>query len=203
MAKESALARLPFPAKLGIIIVALALFGVAYWVVFYGDIAQKITTAERAETALKDQLGEAKKAQGVYQKDLAELHDREQRKGEIEKILPSQAQYPSFLSSVQSVANISGVTLTAWNPDTEVPEEFYARVPMKLKMKGRFHQIAKYLYAISQLERIINMEDISIQDAVLENDEIIVSCEALATAFRTLSEEATPANTPSRRGIPQ
>ena len=188
MAAESALARLPFPAKLGIIVAAVALVGVAYWVVFYGDIAQNIASARKQETALKATLAEAKKAQVAYQKDLAELHEREERRAEVEKVLPSQAQYPSFLSSVQSVADLSGVKLTAWDPESEVNEEFYARVPMKLRMKGKFHQIAKFFYSVSQLDRIINMENIAITDARSEGDDVVVQCSALATAFRSLAE---------------
>jgi type IV pilus assembly protein PilO len=188
VAAESALARLPFPAKLGIIVAAVALVGVAYWVVFYGDIAQNIASARKQETALKGTLAEAKKAQVAYQKDLAELHEREERRAEVEKVLPSQAQYPSFLSSVQSVADLSGVKLTAWDPESEVQEEFYARVPMKLRMKGKFHQIAKFFYSVSQLDRIINMEDIAIMDARSEGDDVVVQCSALATAFRSLAE---------------
>ncbi len=199
MAKESALSRLPFPAKLGIIVAALALVGVAYWVVFYGDVAQNIASAQKQETTLKGQLAAAKKAQVAYQKDLAELHEREERKTEIEKVLPSEAQYPSFLSSVQSVANLSGVQLTAWNPENEVDEEFYARVPMKLQMKGKFHQIAKFFYSTAQLDRIINMEDISIRNPDVVGDEIVVECEALATAFRSLAEAQAADDQPGRK----
>ncbi len=204
MAKESALSRLPFPAKLGIIVTAMALVGVAYWVVFYGDIAQNIASAQKKETALKGQLAAAKKAQVAYQKDLAELHEREERKAEIEKVLPSQAQYPSFLSSVQSVANLSGVTLTAWDPESEVKEEFYARVPMKLRMEGKFHQIAKFFYSTAQLDRIINMEEISITDPKEDGDEIVVKCQALATAFRSVADEEAGGKAPAKtRGGPK
>ena len=77
MAKESILSRVPLPAKVGIIVAALALIGVAYWVVFYGDVAQKITAEVRREDKLKADLAEAKKAESAYQKDLAELHERE------------------------------------------------------------------------------------------------------------------------------
>jgi type IV pilus assembly protein PilO len=200
VAKQSALARLPFPAKLGIIVAALALVWVAYWVVFYGDVAQSIASAERKETELKGQLANAKKAQVAYQKDLAELHEREERKAEVEKVLPSQPQYPSFLSSVQSVANLSGVVLTAWNPENEVSEEFYARVPMMLRMRGKFHQIAKFFYSIAQLDRIINMEDIAIKNPKEEEDGVVVECSALATAFRSLAADKKSDKKKKRKG---
>ena len=188
MAAQSALARLPFPAKLGIIIAAVALVGVAYWVVFYGDIAQSIASARKQETTLKGKLAEAKKAEVAYQKDLAELHEREERKAEVEKVLPSQAQYPSFLSSIQAVADLSGVKLTAWDPEREVNEEFYARVPMKLQMKGKFHQIAKFFYGIGQSDRIMNVENISMTQPHVIDQDVYVKVSGLATAFRALEQ---------------
>lgn len=199
MARESALARLPLPAKLGIIVTVLALCAVAYWVVFYTEISQQITTAQAQQEKLRDDLATAKKGVVAYQKDLAELHDREQRKGEIEKVLPSQAQYPSFLSSVQTVANASGVNLTAWAPELEANEEFYARVPMKVKLTGRFHQVAKFFFNVAELDRIINMENISLTNPKVEGDEVLVQVEVQATAFRTLAEPAADTGAPRRR----
>jgi type IV pilus assembly protein PilO len=192
MAKESILARVPLPAKIGIVTAALALIGVAYWVVFYGDISQKIESEVRREDKLKSDLADAKKAEIAYQKDLAELHEREQRRTEIEKILPSEAQYPAFLSSLQMVANLSGVNLVAWSPGLEVKEQFYARVPMKVKLIGRYHRIAKFFQGVSELDRVINMEDISITDPKVEDGNVMVTVEAQATAFRSIGEEDKP-----------
>jgi type IV pilus assembly protein PilO len=188
MAKESSLARLPFLAKLGIGAGLLVLVGVAYFVVFYGDLASSIKAAQGRERQLRGDLADARKNEFAYQKDLAELTDRQQRQRELQKILPATTEYPSFLSSLQSVANVSGVSLSAWTPQEEIPEQFYARVPMKLELSGRFHQVAKFFYGVGQLDRIINMENISITDPKPQGDEVDVKVEVLATAFRALEE---------------
>jgi type IV pilus assembly protein PilO len=188
-ARDSSLARLPAVAKLGIGAGLVLLVAIAYFVVFYGDLASQIKAAQGKERQLREQLGEARKAEFAYQKDLAELADRQQRARELEKILPKNTEYPSFLSSVQSVANVSGVTLSAWTPQEEMPEQYYARVPMKLELTGRFHQVAKFFYGVGQLDRIINMENISITDPTpLEGDEIVVKVDCLATAFRMIED---------------
>lgn len=198
MAKESSLARLPLIAKIGIGAGLLGLVAVAYFVVFYGDLASSIKAAQGRERQLRTDLAEARKAEFAYQKDLAELTDRQQRQRELQKILPATTEYPSFLSSLQSVANVSGVSLSAWTPQEEVPEQFYARVPMKLELTGRFHQVAKFFYGVGQLDRIINMENISLVDPKQEGDEVDVKVEVLATAFRALEESA--ATGPDKRG---
>jgi type IV pilus assembly protein PilO len=156
--------------------------------VFYGDISSQIAAAERQEQQLRADLAEAQKAQIKYQKDLAELADRKQRQRELNKVLPKETEYPAFLSSIQSVANVTGVSLSAWTPQGEVKEKYYAKIPMRLEVKGRFHQIAKFFYAVGQLDRIINMENISLQEPQDKDDEVLVSVSALATAFRMLPE---------------
>jgi type IV pilus assembly protein PilO len=196
-ARESGLSRLPLLAKVGIGAGLLVLVGVAYFVVFYGDIASSIKAAEGQETKLRGDLADARKVEFAYQKDLQELTERQQRSRELEKILPTTTEYPSFLSSIQAVANVAGVTLSAWTPQQEITEKFYARVPMKLELVGRYHQVAKFFYGVGQLERIINMENIALTEPKKDarppvGDENPVKVEALATAFRAVSESQDP-----------
>jgi type IV pilus assembly protein PilO len=102
------------------------------------------------------------------------------------------------LSAVQNVANVSGVALTAWSPSTEVPDKFYARIPMKIEVTGRYHQIAKFFYGVGQLDRIINMENISLTDPKIVGEDVMLKVEGLATAFRAL--ETTDSKGGDKRG---
>ena len=95
-------------------------------------------------------------------------------------------EYPQFLSAVQAAANDSGVSLSAWTPREKVPEKYYARVPMKLELTGRFLQIARFFHNVGQLDRIINMENISMTDPRNVDDEVVLKAEALATAFHVI-----------------
>jgi type IV pilus assembly protein PilO len=193
MAKgQSALSRLNLPAKIGIGVALVALSGVVYFVVFYGDLATSIKAEQAKERQLDGDLANAKKAQRAYQMDLAELADRQQRQRELNKVLPATTEYPAFLSAVQSVANVAGVNLSAWTPQDEAPEQFYARVPMRLEFEGRFHQLAKFFYNVGQLDRIINVENITLTDPVVRGDEVILKVSALATAFHSLEEGHAP-----------
>jgi type IV pilus assembly protein PilO len=197
MARQtSALAKLPLIARIGVGAGLLVLIGIAYFVVFYGDIESSIKVAQGQENQLRTDLADARKNEFAYQKDLAELTDRQQRQRELNKVLPTDTEYPAFLSAVQSVANVSGIGLTAWAPEPEVAEQFYSRVPMKVTLVGRYHQVAKFFYGVGQLDRIINMENISLTDPKLQGDDVVVKTEALATAFRSLDETqaAVPAD---------
>ena len=203
MARPSSISRLSSPVKFAVGVVLLAVVALAYFVVFFGDLANSIQAAQQTEQSLRKDLAEARKLEFTYQKDLAELTDRQQRQTELKKILPTETEYPSFLSALQTVANVSGISLTAWAPQPEVKEEFYARVPMKLELVGRYHQVAKFFYGVGQLERIINMENISIIDPKKQDGDIVVSVDVLATAFRAVEGAATDDAKVDKRGAAQ
>jgi type IV pilus assembly protein PilO len=190
----STLDRLPPIAKVGVGFLFTLLIGLLYFVVFYSDVDNDITDAQRAEVRLKAQLAEAEKSREEYQKDADEKVRREQQAREQKKVLPDDAETPAFLSALQDVATVSGINLTAWSPTEEVAQEFYAKVPMKLQLTGKFHQVAKFFHGVGQLDRIINMEEIRLKKNKPDSEEVAIEC--LATAFRAtrIGEQ------PKRRG---
>jgi type IV pilus assembly protein PilO len=200
VAGASSLSRLAAPAKAGITVAVVALIGVGYYFVFHSDMEDSLMLAQQSGIKLTGELNDAREAEKAYQKDLAELADREQRQKELNQILPATTEYPQFLSAVQSAANDSGVSLSAWTPRERVPEKYYARVPMKLELTGRFQQIARFFYNVGQLDRIINMENISMTDPKKVDDEMTLKAEALATAFHVIeNSDAEPAGKGRKR----
>jgi type IV pilus assembly protein PilO len=186
----SVLQRMTRPMKIGAGVAAISLIAAAYFLIFHSEVVTELDAAKAKNEQLMKELGDARLAEQAYQKDLAELAERDQRQRELGKILPTTTEYPAFLSAVQSAANLSGVSLGAWTPKQEIPGQFYARVPMKVELSGRFHQIARFFYNVGQLDRVINMENISITDPKVVGDDIVLQTEALATAFHAMQGEA-------------
>ena len=147
---------------------------------------------------MRADLSTARQNEFSYQKDLAELSDRQQRQRELVKILPTETEYPAFLSALQNVANVAGIALTAWSPLPEEPDQFYSRVPMKLSLRGRYHQVAKFFHGVGQLDRVINMENISLTDPKTDGEDTVIKVDALATAFRAKPEGQAAASTDKR-----
>jgi type IV pilus assembly protein PilO len=189
----------PRLAKVGVGALLTVLVGVAYFVLLYDDISEQIAKQKRDEQTLRAELIRVKQAEFEYHKDLAELTERQQRQRDLNKILPETTEYPAFLSALQGVANISGVALQAWTPQEEVVQKFFARVPMRLTLRGKFHQVAKFFYGVGQLDRIINVENIALAEPKTQNDELLLKVDCLATAFHTI---ATPAARPAAAPAP-
>jgi type IV pilus assembly protein PilO len=200
---QSALTKLPLPAKVGIGVGLSALVMFAYWFVFYSDVASQIEGAERQKKALYDQLAAQKQAEATYFADRGELALREQRSRELNKVLPPQPEEDAFLSSVQQASNAAGIDLQGYAPLDEVPQSFYAKIPMRIDLTGKFHQIAKFTYELGKVDRIINVEDIELSEPQIVGDEVVLKARCLATAFHALAPAATAAPADAPAATPQ
>jgi len=194
-ASGSSLDRLPLAGKIGVGLLFMALVGALFFVFVYEDLSNELASAKQREGVLRNDLRQAETAKEAYQRDRDEKIRSEARAEQTKKILPDDPETPAFLASLQQTATIAGINLTSWTPVDEVPQEFFAKVPMKLTITGRYHQVAKFFYGVGQLDRIINMEDIQMKastksggqpGAATQSTEPEVAVECLATAFRAL-----------------
>jgi len=181
------LGKITAPAKLGIGALGVAVVAAIYWVVFYSDISAKLKNAETQKGTLATELSTQQREQASFIQDKDDLAARQLRQKDLNRALPAEAQAPEFLSSLQQVANVSGVDLKAWKPMDEQPQSFYAKVPMQLEITGRFHQIAKFAYEAGKVERIINVENLEMTDPKLDGDEVKLKGKCLATTFHAIA----------------
>lgn len=185
--------RLPIAGKIGVGAVFCTLLGVAYYVLLHTDVAARIDRESMETGQLEAELQRQKQAQASYFADRDELAMRQQRQRDQNKILPAETEAATFLSALQTVSNISGIDLKAWTPMEEVPQTFFAKVPMKLQITGRFHQIAKFIYEVGKQDRIINMENLELSDPKLEGEDVVLKANCLATTFHLIKKAAPPA----------
>ena len=201
-AAKGSLTKLPLSAKIALVGGLCALVAVAYFVVGYTDIAKQIEAAQNTEKSLRRELAEVEDARLEYTRDLALLTEKQQRARELNKVLPETPDYPAFFSALQNVATVSGIALNSWDPLEPSPQQFFARVPVKLSLVGKFHQIAKFFYGVGQLDRIINLENITLGTPKKEGDDMSVKVDCLATAFHTLPAKSAASGAPATPGAP-
>lgn len=172
--------------KFGLVFLLMLVVGAGYFILVYEELAQAITAAQDREATLRGELQRAQASKEAYQRDLEEKTRLEQVGREQKKVLPDDPETPAFLSALQGAAIVAGVNLTSWSPTEEVPREFFAKVPMKLTLTGRFHQVVKFFHSVGQLDRIINIENIQVKAVTDKAADTEVSVECLATAFRAV-----------------
>src|SRR3954466_15339476 len=184
--------RLPIAGKIGVGAILCALLGVAYYVLLHTDVAARIDREKAQTNELEAELSRQRQSQASYFADRDELAMRQQKQRELNKVLPTDTEAATFLSAIQQVSNISGIDLKAWAPMEEVPQTFYAKVPMKLQITGRFHQIAKFAYEIGRQDRIINMENLELGEPKIQGEDVVMKATCLATTFHLLKANQTP-----------
>jgi type IV pilus assembly protein PilO len=132
------LLRLKAPLKAAVTAGVLALFGVLYYVLFYTDLAADIASAQQNQTKLQE----------------------EQR--ELLKALPKKAEIPTFISNIQEQADLSGLEALNIKIENEVPEELYIKIPVLMEVRGPYHALTKFFKNVSELRRIVNIENLAI-----------------------------------------
>jgi type IV pilus assembly protein PilO len=180
-------AQLPLAGKIFLLVAGLALLTSGYYLGVHMGLEEETEAALRSHAALEQQLREAHARQKEYLRLREEVAAREALDKQNLRILPVSAEIPAFLDDLNRLAELSGLEMSRVEPSPEVGEEFYIRVPVDLQLRGRYHELAKFFYNISRLERAINMEDIDVSGSATstdENAEIQLAVTVRATTFR-------------------
>lgn len=183
-------AALPLGGKIFILFAGLALLSAGYYMAIHMGLEEDIEQARVQHSTLEEQLRQAAERQRQYLKLREELAARDALDKQNLRILPEEAEIPGFLDDLNRLAELSGLQVGAVSPFPERAEQFYFGVPVQLTLTGRYHQLAKFFYNISRLERAINMENIGINvvseggPGSAEGEEIRLQVQVLATTFR-------------------
>jgi Tfp pilus assembly protein PilO len=196
--------------KVGLLVVSLLLVGLVYWQFFLKDLRAEKKSAEENRQALQV-------TQQSLQKRLDDLEKLRQRRDAlktevagIEFALPVDAELNSFLDHVQTKAGDAGVSFKSWKNEPEVDAGKYKKVPLKVTVEGNFYQLMNYFYLLgpsdktddgtgdpaeeNQFDRIVTIENLSLEGASLRNDEILLNASFTAATFR--QPGAAPATPP-------
>jgi len=178
-------AQLPIAAKLFVLVLILGVLTSGYYAGIHLGLEEDTEAATRKHAALEQQLQEARDRQKEYLKLREEVSVREALDKQNLRILPVTAEIPAFLDDLNRLAELSGLQMDSVQPNPETDEKLYTKVPVALAIRGRYHELAKFFYNISRLERAINMEDLNLRVAERKADgEVQLAVAVRATTFR-------------------
>ncbi len=164
----------------------------SYYFLLHSDLSDAIQRDKGRGVALQQELTQQEGARASYLNDKQRLLLLQQKQKEMNKALPETTDPASFLSALQNVSNVSGVEFKGWKTMDEKSDVYFARVPFQLELTGKFHQIAKFVYEVGRVDRIINVENLEVGDAKIEGDEVKLKAKCLATSFRLVQKSTTP-----------
>lgn len=181
----------PMPAKAAVIgLLSVVLLGAGYW---FDTKAQWETLQQaRAKESELKQTFEFKQTKAAnlaaYQLQLEEI---KQSFGAMLRQLPSKAEVADLLVDISQTGLASGLEFVLFKPEIEVQKDFYAELPIKIKVTGDYHKFGNFVSGVAALPRIVTLHDIIISP-VSDKDERL-TMELTAKTYRYLAEDDTAA----------
>lgn len=181
-------------------LVIYALIGAVLWFMFISPTQDKIMAAERQNNELSSKRNEFREKAENREKFEQEVELLNEQLAKAKKDLPNEREIPELLRRISSIGKKIGLEFLLFQPLPEVPREFYADVPVKLKIEGSFHEVATFFDRIGKLNRIVNVRDISMSSPFERSGKIVLTTDGTAVTYRFLNdEELRPASTRGRK----
>lgn len=168
-------------ALLGIVAVIVALGYFLDW----KDQWETLEGVQAEEGKLKVQYAE-KKAKAInFELYVQQLNEVEQSFGALVKQLPNRSEIDALLTDINQAGLGRGLQFELFRPAAqEKMAEFYAELPIRLRITGTYHDMGAFASDIAQLPRIVTLNDLAIS-----NDKGKLVLDADAKTFRYLDEE--------------
>lgn len=196
--------RWPLPYRLGAIAL-IFIFGASAMSYFMAWKPKKpeLDAARDQEIALLQTLEQkARKAANLdaYKAQLAEM---EQSFGAMLRKLPNKTEVPNLLTDISQQGAGAGLDQKLFQPEPQINKDFYAELPIKMRLTGSFHAIGAFVSGIAALPRIVTLHDVEItplnKEGAVGSDQLQLN--VTAKTYRYLDEEEQAAQ-PAQNGRP-
>jgi len=167
-----------------LLILALVVF-LGYWFDWRNQLTEINTLRERESTLRTTFMDKKRQAINLpaYQK---QLEDIEQAFGALLRQLPNRSEMDALLTDINQAGLGRGLQFELFKPAaSETISEFYAELPINIRVTGSYHELGSFASDISQLPRIVTLNDI----AVATGRDGMLTMDAVAKTFRYLDED--------------
>ena len=159
----------------------IALIGFFMYFLYYPKMTMNNALQVSYEN-LEKQLLEAKTKAKNLEKYRKEMNEAEDQFKIAMKALPGKKEIPSLLTNISQAGQASGLEFQLFTPGKEVKKDFYAEIPVSIKLTGNYHNIALFFDKISRLYRIVNVKNINMAP-LTDSDKLSASCTAVTYKF--------------------
>ncbi|MEQ1486981.1 MAG: type 4a pilus biogenesis protein PilO [Methylotenera sp.] len=185
---------LPAPVKAVLLAaIFLILFALGYYFI-WTEAFTSLDTAKAKEEELRKVFLD-KKAQAInlvaYKEQMVEI---EKTFGALLKQLPDKSQMDGLLTDINQAGLGRGLEFDLFKPGQETRAEFYAEMPISIKVRGTYHDLGAFATDISKLSRIVTLNDLTItpvnKDAAKDKSaSAMLMMEATAKTYRYLDAD--------------
>ena len=185
------------PKALLYTVVAIAVAAVV-WFVMLKDYETELETERATEVTLRDDYTK-KMLKAVSLEGLKKQREQvQQYVTQLEKQLPSKAEMAALLSDINQAGLGRSLQFEVFRPGAMVAKEYYAELPITLKVTGSYHDIGSFASDVAFLSRIVTLNNLSIAPAGKDGD--VLTMDATARTFRYLDADEVKAQRDAAKG---
>ena len=161
---------------------------------------QRLTELETEFQELETKLNKARKTARDLPKLRKELAQAEARFKTVQRALPEKEEIPSLLSSISQSGHDVGLAFLLFQPKAEVNRDFYAEIPVDVRVQGSYHSVALFFDRVAHLPRIVNIFDVTMVPEKAQKgpqSNLVTSC--TATTYKFVDAPESKAKKPTKR----
>ncbi len=180
--------RWPLVFRVGVIALVFALvvgLGI-YWTIIQ-DRAPQLKRAQQDEQTLRVTFENKQRKAANYDSYKAQLEQIEQSFGTMLRQLPGETEIPSLIVDISQTGLAAGLQEKLFQPQPEIPRDFYAEKPIKIRLSGGYHEIANFVSGVAALPRIVTLHNINITPEDRDTYDRL-SLEVTAQTYRYIEE---------------
>jgi type IV pilus assembly protein PilO len=186
----------PLVPKLALCVAVAAAIVAALWFVWLTGSADELEAKQQQEQTLRTDY-QKKLTQAVNLEALRKQREQvQQYVTQLEKQLPSKAEMDALLSDINQAGLGRSLTFDLFRPGQVSVKEYYAELPIALKVTGRYHDIGAFASDIAHLSRIVTLNNLEITQA----KEGSLVMDATAKTFRYLDPDEVNAQRKATKG---
>lgn len=175
----------PAAPRVAVFVTLLALTIAGFWWFDWQDQALTLETRRAEETQLRDSWV-AKKRQAVnLEEHRRQLEEIDRQFGALLKQLPNRAEMDSLLSDINQAGLGRGLQFELFKPGADVVKEFYAEMPIDVRVTGTYHDLGQFAADVARMPRVVTLNDVAIE----VNKDGRLKMGTKATTYRYLDEE--------------
>jgi type IV pilus assembly protein PilO len=149
---------------------------------------EQINELKTKKSALEQQLSTAKVKAAQLEGYRARMKKAQEDFMIAKAVLPENKEIPSLLTSVSQSGQDAGLEFLLFQPKPEVNKDFYAEIPVDIKVSGSFHNVASFFDNVSRLYRIVNIQNVQMKSGQ-KSDRLDTSCTAVTYKFLEMAEK--------------
>lgn len=167
----------------------VVVLGAGFYYLVYKDKMPELERAQADERQLSSSFEQKQKKAANFDAYKNQLDEIERSFGTMLRQLPGKTEIPNLLVDISQTGLAAGLQEELFQPDSEIRKDFYAEKPIKIRLKGNYHEFGKFVSEIAALPRIVTLHDIEIkQDPNSDAGESLV-LNVTAKTYRYLDDD--------------